>query len=122
MLSLWEDLLEETGDGKKVVALAFIDVSAGFDSVPHVNLLRKLEAIGYDEGALRWLSDYLTGREQYVVIEATDGEKYGMPVGTPQGGALGPSMWREFTNYLPESVRGTPANEKENEEKEEKAK
>ena len=48
MLSLWEDLLQEAGDGKKVVALAFIDVRAGFDSVPHVNLLRKLEAIGYD--------------------------------------------------------------------------
>jgi len=108
MLSLWEDILEETGDGKKTVALAFIDVSAGFDSVPHVNLLRKLEAIGYDEGSLRWLSDYLTGREQYVVIEATDGEKYGMPVGTPQGGALGPSMWREFTNELPECIKGTP--------------
>ena len=44
MLSLWEDVLEEAGVGKKVVALAFIDVSAGFDSVPHVNLLRKLEA------------------------------------------------------------------------------
>ena len=42
---------EETGEGKKVVALAFIDVSAGFDSVPHVNLLRKLETIGYDKEA-----------------------------------------------------------------------
>ena len=76
MLSLWEDSLEEAGDGKKVVALAFIDVSAGFDSVPHVNLLRKLEAIGYDGESLRWQSDYLTNREQYVVVEATDGVKH----------------------------------------------
>ena len=42
-----------------------------------------------DKGALKWLSNYLTGRSQYVVIEATDGRKYEMPVGTPQGGALG---------------------------------
>ena len=34
MLSLWEDIIHEAGAGKKVVALAFIDVSAGFDSVP----------------------------------------------------------------------------------------
>ena len=68
MLSLWEDVLEEAGEGKKVVALAFVDVSAGFDSVPHVNLLRKLEAIGYDKEALRWLSDYLTVREQYLSL------------------------------------------------------
>ena len=54
MLSLWEDVLEEAGDGKKVVALAFIDVSTGFDSVPHVNLMRKFEAIGYDRESLRW--------------------------------------------------------------------
>ena len=89
-----------------IVIFQECDVSAGFDSVPHVNLLRKFEAIGYDGESLRWLSDYLTNREQYVVIEATDGEKYAMPVGTPQGGALGPSMWREFTNELPESIKG----------------
>ena len=68
--------------------------------------MRLLLSIGYDSESLRWLSDHLTNREQYVVIEATDGAKYAMPVGTPQGGALGPSMWREFTNELPESIKG----------------
>ena len=58
-------------------------------SVPHTQLLRKLEVIGYDYQAMKWLSDYLTGRSQYVVIEAEDGRRFGMPVGTPQGGALG---------------------------------
>ena len=63
----------------------FVDVSAGFDSIPHTQLLRKLELICYDHQALKWLSDYLTGRSQYVVIEAEDGRRFGMPVGTPQG-------------------------------------
>ena len=114
MLKLWEDVLKDGGTGKKVVALAFLDVSAGFDSVPHTQLMRKLEAVGYDKGALKWLSNYLTGRSQYVVVEATDGRKYGMPVGTPQGGALGPSMWREYTNDLPESCMGVEHWEDEN--------
>ena len=48
----------------------------------------------------------MSARASTVVIEATDGAKYAMPVGTPQGGALGPSMWREFTNELPESIKG----------------
>ena len=82
-------MLKDAGAGKKAVALAFIDVSAGFNSVPHVNLLRKLEAIGYANSTLKWLSDYLTNRTQYVVVEATDGRKYEMIVGTPQGGAGG---------------------------------
>ena len=78
-------------------------------SVPHTQLLRKLEVIGYDYQALKWLSDYLTRRSQYVVIEAEDGRRFGMPVGTPQGGALGPISWREYTNYLPECVKGAGA-------------
>ena len=113
MLKLWEEVLKDGGAGKKVVALAFLDVSAGFDSVPHTQLMRKLEAVGYDKGALQWLSNYLTGRTQYVVVEATNGRKYGMPVGTPQGGALGPSMWREYTNDLPESCMGVGQGEDE---------
>ena len=36
-----------------------------------------------------------------------------MPVGTPQGGALGPSIWREYTNDLPESCKGVDPGEGE---------
>ena len=100
--------IKEGGEGNKIVAMAFVDVSAGFDSVPHTQLLRKLEGIGYSTGALKWISDYLTGRSQYVVVEAEDGRRFGMPVGTPQGGALGPILWREYTNDLPECVKGKP--------------
>ena len=41
-------------------------------------------------------------------MEATNGRRrrFEMPVGTPQGGALGPTLWREYTNDLPESIKG----------------
>ena len=112
--------MKEGGEGKKIVAMALIDVSAGFDSVPHTQLLRKLEGIGYGTGALKWISDYLTGRSQYVVVEAEDGRRFSMPVGTPQGGALGPILWREYTNDLPECVKGnSTGNGGEKDDKEE---
>ena len=106
MLKLWEDVVRDGGGGKNIVAMAFVDVSAGFDSVPHTQMMRKLELIGYDNGALKWLSDYLTDRCQYVVVEATNGKRFDMPVETPQGGALGPTLWREYTIDLWESAKG----------------
>ena len=105
-LRLWEDVMRDGGGGKKIVAMAFVDVSAGFDSVPHTQMMKKLELIGYNNGALKWLSDYLRDRSQYVVGEATNGRRFDMLVGTPQGGALGPRLWREYTNNLPESIKG----------------
>ena len=60
----------------------------------------------------------MTGRSQYVVVEAEDGRRFGMPVGTPQGGALGPILWREYTNDLPECVKGKPQGAGREEEEE----
>ena len=51
------------------MAKAFVDVSAGFDSLPHTQIMRKLELMVYDNKALKWLSDYLTDRSQYVVVD-----------------------------------------------------
>ena len=48
MLHIWEEVMKE----------AFVDVSAGFDPVPHCQLLKKFEASGYDEQALKWLNNY----------------------------------------------------------------
>ena len=33
MLQLWEDVMREGGKKEKIVAMAFVDISAGFDSV-----------------------------------------------------------------------------------------
>ena len=69
-------------------------------------MMRKLDLMGYDNMSLKWLRDYLTGRSQYVVAEATNGCRFGMLVGTPQDCALGPTLWRQYTNDLPECVKG----------------
>ena len=68
LAEVWEHVLGEVEKGK-VVALCLLDVSAGFDSVPHVNLLRKLEMYGYGDRTLQWLGSYLSGRKQFVTIE-----------------------------------------------------
>ena len=88
----------------RIVALCLLDVSAGFDSVPHVNLLRKLEMYGYGDGTLQWIGSYLEGRKQFVVVEDMESRVYSLDRGIPQGGPLCPDLWREYVNDLPEEV------------------
>ena len=52
-----------------IVSVCFLDVSTGFDTVPHSYLLRKLQMIGYKEKTLQWVKSYLTGRTTKVKIE-----------------------------------------------------
>ena len=104
LLEVWESVMEDI-DAKKMVAMCLLDVSDGFGSVPHTNLLRKLETYGYDNAALDWFASYLEDRDQYVVVETTDSRTFETDRGIPQGGPLCPSMFREYTNDLPEEVK-----------------
>ena len=104
LLEVWESVLEDI-DKRNIVAMCLLDVSDGFGSVPHPNLLRKLETYGYDNSSLEWFSSYLEGRDQFVVVEATDSRTFETDRGIPQGGPLCPSLFREYTNDLPEDVK-----------------
>ena len=95
----------EDVDAKKIVAMCLLDVSDWFGSVPHTNLLRKLETYGYENPALKWFASYLGDREQYVVVETSDSRTFETDRGIPQGGPLCPSLFREYTNDLTEEVK-----------------
>ena len=47
----------------------FLDFEKAFNSVPHNRLLLKLERFGITGSLLSWLSNFLLGRSQRVVIE-----------------------------------------------------
>ena len=83
LTEVWEYVLGEVEKGK-IVTLCLLDVSAGFDSVPHINLLRKLEMYGYGDRTLRWLASYVKDRKQFVGVEDKDR-------GIPQGGLSAPT-------------------------------
>ena len=83
LAEVWEYVLGEVERGR-IVALCLLDVSAGFDSVPYINLLRKLEMYGYGDGTLKWISSYLEGRKQFVVVEDMESRVYSLDRGIPQ--------------------------------------
>ena len=103
MLEVWEYVLSKTEKGD-LVALDFLDISAGFDTMVHLYLLRKLEVqFGVAEESLKWLSSYLEGWVQYTVVEASSSTPRQMTKGAPQGGGLSPILWRSDTNDIPEA-------------------
>ena len=103
ILEFQEDLIFSVEEGS-LLALALLDVSAGFDSVPAINLLRKLQiGFGYGPRTLRWLISYLTDRVTYIAVEASRSRSRKMGKGVPQGGPLCPALWRSYLAELPEA-------------------
>ena len=56
-------------DNQQLALMAFIDLSAAFDTVDHSMLLLRLQSMfGVSGDALSWFASYLTGRSQSVKI------------------------------------------------------
>ena len=103
MLETWEYVLAKTEKGE-LVALDFLDMSAGFDTMVHLYLLRKMEVeTGMGEESLEWLSSYLNGWLQYVVVGASSSSTREMTKGAPQGGGMSPALWRSYKKLIPEA-------------------
>ena len=115
LLEMQESVHSEIEKGK-IVSVAFLDISAGFDTVPHTYLLRKLEMIGYEESALRWIASYLERRTQEVQVEASFSDREIIIKGVPQGGPMSPIFFREYTTDLVMAIHENPEWEKGEEE------
>ena len=103
LIELQGDLLRKNAEGK-ITGMSLLDVSAGFDTVPHAYLLRKLEAIGYSQRTLKWFSSYLDNRWASVQIGGERSKKRKIKKGIPQGGPMSPALWREYTIDLTGSL------------------
>jgi hypothetical protein len=75
-----------------------------FDTVDHSILLKKLKKIGISDNALKWFSDSLSNRQQYVcVVSSASTLKY-IRTGVPQGSILGPLLFLLYINDLQRSL------------------
>ena len=78
-----------------------IDFSKAFDFVCHNILLTKLYKYGVHGDLLNWCRDYLTERQQRVIVKEEASDWLTVTSGFPQSSLLGPLFFIVYINGLP---------------------
>ena len=78
---------------KEHTCLIFCDMSKAFDRVWHKGLIKKLSAHGIKGNLLKWIQDYITNRQQCVLVNNEKSKNGTISAGVPQGSVLGPRFF-----------------------------
>ena len=86
--------------GHKQTDLIIMDFAKAFDKVPHRRLLHKLDYYGIRGSTHKWISSWLSGGTQHVVLDGQASDSVPVLSGVPQGSVLGPILFLIFYKRL----------------------
>ena len=84
-----------------VTLLVTLDLSAAFDTIDHVILLKRLHSnFGISGRVISWFQSYLENRSQSISVNGATSKRFHLQHGVPQGSCLGPVLFLMYASGL----------------------
>ena len=98
MLDEWVESLEK-GESNTILIL---DQSAAYDVICHRKLIEKMIILGFDNNAIEFFKNYLSGRRQSVTVDSFQSDElYSGPLSVCQGSTLSGLLYLIYTLDYP---------------------
>jgi ribonucleases P/MRP protein subunit RPP40 len=91
-------------DSGNQLDIIYLDFQKAFDKVPHIRLMKKLNALGIEGKLAVWIQGWLRDRRQRVILRGNVSDWEKVHSGVPQGSVLGPLLFTVYINDLDEEL------------------